>query len=333
MRIGAAWDISMGRQYRAVDPMLAMARRGHEIAWPDSGRGDAVYPRLRRCDVVHVYRRSDPPTLKVLAQLAKDGVPFVFDNDDNQVVVPKGSMNYEAVGGLRAQRVFSFSLRAAKLASLMTTTAPSLADVYRRAGVAEVRVIPNQLRPNVPRPTRAHDGLVIGWVAGGEHAADAGELGIGEALGTVLERHENVTVELFGIDLKLHSPRYRRVNHVPFEDLPVRIGGWDIGIAPLADLPFNRTRSDIKVKEYAGSGVPWLASPVRPYADLGERQGGLLVRDGEWLDALERLITNDRLRRKLSKRARKWAKGQTIDAVADDWERALMDAAAARLAA
>jgi glycosyltransferase involved in cell wall biosynthesis len=121
------------------------------------------------------------------------------------------------------------------------------------------------------------------------------------------------------VDLRLPE-RYRHEEFVPFPDLPGRIGGFDIGIAPLADIPCNWARSDIKLKEYAASGVPWLASPIGPYADLGEEQGGRLVTDDGWFAAVDRLVTHSRERRRLAKKAKRWAKDQTIEGVADRWE-------------
>lgn len=41
----------------------------------------------------------------------------------------------------------------------------------------------------------------------------------------------------------------------------------DIGIAPLADDPFNRNKSCIKYYEYAMSGAVTVASHVKPYDD------------------------------------------------------------------
>src|SRR5207244_6851767 len=106
-----------------------------------------------------------------------------------------------------------------------------------------------------------------------------------------------------------------------------RIGGFDVGIAPLVDIPMNCARSDIKLKEYAASGVPWLASPVGPYAGLGEEQGGRLVPEDGRLDALERLVTQPGEREQLGRKGEAWARGQTIEAVADRWERVFAEAA------
>ena len=125
-----------------------------------------------------------------------------------------------------------------------------------------------------------------------------------------------------GVRLPINSERYRHIPRVPFPELMKVIGGLDIGIAPLADTPFNRCRSDIKPKEYAAGGAAWLASPVGPYRALGEKEGGMLVSDDGWYAALDTLVGKPRLRKRLSRRARAWAKTQTIDKHAEIWETA-----------
>ena len=66
-------------------------------------------------------------------------------------------------------------------------------------------------------------------------------------------------------------------------------------------------------------------SPRRsgPYAALGEKQGGRLVPDDGWAEALGRLVEKPRERRKLAKRARKWGRAQAVSANAELWEQAL----------
>jgi glycosyltransferase involved in cell wall biosynthesis len=324
MLIGALWEEIPNALYRARDPLSAMARRGHQLTGQDAaGRVD---PRaLRACDVVYVYRRNDPQTFALLRALSRAGVPIVYDNDDAMAAVPREAANYKKVGGLRGQALLTACLKVAGLARVVTTTTEHLARLYASAG-APVRVIPNALDPGVPRPTRKHDGLVIGWVAGAEHAADVGPFRLGDVLEQVLSVHPEVSVETVGVKLDVRD-RYRHDAFVDFNDLPGRIGGFDIGIAPLADIPLNRGRSDIKLKEYAVSGVPWLASPVGQYQGLGEREGGRLVVDGDWSVALDALIRRKRDRKRLSRNGRKWARTQTIDATADAWERVFVEAA------
>jgi hypothetical protein len=319
MRLGVVWESNNNAHYRAIDPMKAMEQRGHDVAWPADGKGAPELSRLGGCDVVHVYRRCDDATLGVLARLARSGTAITWDTDDDLTAIPKESPVYKTTGGLKARQIFAQTVKAARLARCVTTTNELLAAKYRRAGIGSVEVIGNYLAPKVSRRPRRHEGMVIGWVAGLEHRADVARIPVADALRRLIAEHEDVRVECIGVDLAL-GERYRHDPRVPFRELPRRVGAWDIGIAPLADIPMNRTRSDIKLKEYAASRVVWLASPVGPYAGLGEEQGGRLVPDDGWFEALERLVTNRRERRRLARKARAWAKPQTVDVVAERWE-------------
>ena len=119
----------------------------------------------------------------------------------------------------------------------------------------------------------------------------------------LLDIHEDLRVESVGpIDLRLPTERYSLTEALPFDQLPGRIAGFDIAIAPLVDKIGNDTRSDIKLKEYAIAGVPWLASPLGPYREHGEEHGGRLVADDDWFDALDELICDGKLRKKLAKK-------------------------------
>jgi glycosyltransferase involved in cell wall biosynthesis len=326
MRLGVVWEPCSNAHYRAIDPMKAMEQRGHDVMWPPDNEGEPDLRRHADCDVVHVFRRSDDDTRRVLAELARSGTRITFDNDIDITAMPKQSPKHKAAGGLKGQRMFAMTVKAARMARAVTTTTDVLAEKYRRAGLRRVHVIDNYLAGDTLRPQRRHEGVVIGWIAAQEHRADADHLKIGEVLTRIAEKHESVRIECVGVNLALPD-RYRHDEAVLFQNLPARIGGFDIGIAPLANISYNRMRSNIKLKEYAASGVPWLASPVGPYIGLGEQQGGRLVPDDRWFEALDRMVSSGRERRRLARKAKKWAKSQTIDAVADRWERIFTDAA------
>lgn len=327
MRIGAAFEPTAAAYYRGLYPLEEMMRRGHEIVWPALHTGEAKVEEFDGCDVIYVFRRSEDALRRALVPLVARGIGLVWDTDDDLSAIPRRSPNYKEVGGLRGQKRFAETMRMAHLAHLMLASTVTIKEKYERAGVEGIEVVENYLAPRIRRRRQRHDGLVIGWIAGAEHTEDAIALRIGETLERVLARHPDMRVETVGVDLGLPGQRYVRHASVHFNDLPQHMAYYDIGIAPLVDIPFNAARSNIKVKEYAASGVPWLASPRAPYRALGEREGGLLVEDDAWDAALEALICDKRRRKQLARAGKSWAKTQRIDQVADRFERLLEMAA------
>lgn len=328
MKLGVIYEPKQANSfYRAVFPLQALERRGHTVIWPQAVN-DVPMAKFLECDLVHCYRRAD--RLRDLRRLSQHGVAVSFDNDDNHAeldtaLAADGTRMESGVHVMRINKqAFSKSITAARLADLTTTTSEPLAERYRREGVSNVLVVGNSVEPRIFGfgSRSRHEGIVIGWVAAGEHYSDLEQIPIVDAIRSLLEAHPHLRVITVGVQLPIDSERYRHVLWVPFPELMKVIGGIDIGIAPLADTSFNRCRSDIKLKEYAAGGAAWLASPVGPYRALGEKEGGMLVSDDGWYAALDTLIRKSRLRKRLSRRARAWAKTQTIDKHAEIWETA-----------
>lgn len=308
--------------YRALRPAEALRKRGHEVEVVVQQPDGTLDPRpLHHCDVVHVYRRADVVVRHHTDQLRARGIALTWDNDDDLRRAPPASKRRVGYSSYGAERDFVLQMMMLRRADVVTTTSEMLAEVYRRAGAACVRPIENYLgSEQYSRAIRLHEGLVIGWVAGHEHEADANALGIHDVLRRVMARHDRVQVVSVGLALRdLDEGRYFRHRLVPHAELHNVLRGLDIGIAPIADIPMSYLRSNVKVKEYAAVGTPWIASNRGPYVGLGERQGGLLVDDGEWEQALDRLIRSRMLRLRLRRRAAAWARTQSIDRHADQW--------------
>jgi glycosyltransferase involved in cell wall biosynthesis len=319
VRIGTLYDPTLpNSRYRCIIPLRALAARGHDIVWPSNGVRPA---ELIGCDVVHIHRQHGPAIESLVAELRRRGVALTYDNDDDLGAIPRDSPSYHQLGGLRGHKDFAATVRMARRAAVVTTPSTILAERYREHGADRVEVIENYLPPEfTDQKRRSHAGLVIGWIAGLEHAVDAGRLGIRDALANLLEAHPKLRVAVIGLDLELDHDRYFHLERTDFASLLHTAAGFDIGIAPLADTPFNQARSNVKLKEYAALGIPWLASPVGPYTQLGPEQGGALVPDGEWELALSSLIRHPLRRRRLAQRARAWAANQTIATAAPLWE-------------
>jgi glycosyltransferase involved in cell wall biosynthesis len=310
--------------YRAF-PLVSLRMRGHEVRleWDADKR---LPDGLHRCDVVHAYRLNTPASRKLLAQVRERGVGIVWDDDD-----------FAGLPTLRGDAVRSQSFRAEasrmlKIAHVATTPSEVLAGHFREWGAEHVRVVENYL-PGTYAPPRAAasanggETLTIGWIAAAEHVYDLEQLGITDTLKRLMAAHPQVRFESVGVNLRLPPERYRHLYRLQYADLAERVATWDIGIAPLADITFNRAKSNVKLKEYAAAGVPWLASPIGPYEGFGEKQGGRLVPDDGWYEALERLVVREKDRRKLVKRGLRWARTQTVQANLDAWEGAMSQAA------
>jgi len=330
LRLAAAVQDTANGRYRALVPLRELERRGHRVHWP----GDPTFHTLGRggvphgWDVMHVQQMADETALEVIERVRRAGIAVVFDSDDNLSAVRRGSQAYHRLGGRRMiRRRFKAVVAAARMANVVTTTNEHLAQVYRDEGVERVVVIENYLAPtDVGHPRRRHQGILIGITGAGEHEPDLRKMRFGQTLERLLERRDGVRVVAIGADVGLRSHRYTHISSVDIEQLIPTESQFDIALAPLLDTAFNRARSNIKLKEYAAAGAMWLASPVGPYAGMGEEQGGLLVEDDAWLGAIEALLDDDDRRRALADRARAWAAGQTIRAGAARWQGAFREA-------
>ncbi|HEX5146507.1 MAG TPA: hypothetical protein VFV85_05760 [Conexibacter sp.] len=305
--------------YRGL-PLLELERHGHTVVRGMKGT-EMRLDELSGCDVVHIHRYHERRVRDAVRRLRDAGTAIVWDNDDDLADVP-GLRRKDA---LRSQQAQAEMRAIAGLAHVVTTPSAVLAQQYRAWGAAHVEVVENYLPVwyAVDAPPPPGEGVTIGWAAASEHRYDFEQLGLRDVLLELLDAHRHVRVVSVSLDLGLRAERYRHQPTLQYPDLASCVATFDVGIAPIADIPFNRARSNVKLKEYAAVGVPWLASPIGPYAGLGSREGGELVSDDGWRAALARLVENGRLRRKLAARGRKWASGQTVTANLGAWERVL----------
>jgi hypothetical protein len=316
--------------YRATGPMTALAQcRGHKIRrLPTSGTAPPL-AEVRDVDVLHIHRFVDEATQRLAREAKAHGAAVVWDNDDDIGALPKNTPAYKKHGGVHWQRRLAGMKRIFALADLVTTPSRTLAARLGEDGAREVAVIENHVPDQfLGVERRPHDGIVVGWVAGRSHQIDVDLVPFKAALQRLLDERPEVHVVTIGLGLGLDGDRYHAFPVVPLLSLPNQTSQLDVGIAPIADIPFNRARSNVKVKEYAAGGAAWLASPIGPYAGMGEQQGGRLVADDRWYEELIRLVDKPKDRRKLAKRAAKWISGQTLTRHADVWERALEGAVA-----
>jgi hypothetical protein len=310
--------------YRAVAPMLALGDRGHEVVLVKRAQDGRFSPReLFGCDVVHVYRGSeDPEVIKCVGELRGRGIAITWDDDDDVRLIPKDAPGYKAhYGGLNVQRRIRQQIAMTSKADVVTTTTQVLAELFGKHFDGPTEVIESYLDSSqYARGGHKRDGITIGWVASLEHVTDVRMLNVTTVLRNVLARDERVHITTVGVKLDLDPDRYTYVRRIRFPDLSPFLAQLDIGIAPIADHPMSYARSNIKVKEYAGAGVPWVASARGSYAGLGAKEGGMTVADDGWEQALLELAGSRLKRMRLRRKAESWGKSQHIKHHTQRWE-------------
>jgi hypothetical protein len=97
---------------------------------------------------------------------------------------------------------------------------------------------------------------------------------------------------------------------LPWTDLPGKLRDLDVNLAPLVPgTPFNEAKSAIKWLEAALVETPTVAFPTQPFREAIEngRTGLLASTHLEWVVALESLLDDALLRRRIGTQARREA--------------------------
>jgi glycosyltransferase involved in cell wall biosynthesis len=192
----------------------------------------------------------------------------------------------------------------------------------RRFTDAPVEVVPNAVdaewflarQRGVPRPV---PGLTIGWAGGNRPDADFAEMAV--AWGRIARRFPQVTFLVVGHQSPLlhqHVPQ-ERVVRLPWRepnDYPAALVGIDIACCPLAERPFNRAKTPIKVWEAGLSGSAVVASPTVYGKVISDYETGFLASTAdEWEKYLTYLVA------KPAEEERRWVADALRRDVLEKW--------------
>lgn len=110
-----------------------------------------------------------------------------------------------------------------------------------------------------------------------------------------------------GADRKAVShPRLDLVDWSEASEVPF-LQDIDIGVMPLTDTPWARGKCGYKLIQYMACGLPVVASPVGVNCEIVEHgiNGFLAATDEEWRSAIEMLLSDAKLRRRMGAAGRK----------------------------
>jgi GT2 family glycosyltransferase/glycosyltransferase involved in cell wall biosynthesis len=263
----------------------------------------------------------------LLRHCREHNIPLLYDLDDDLRHIPRGHPDAQELRPLA--KVVTRMIRGADAVWVSThPLAGTLADLREAVHVVK-NGLDERLWTALPAPTPPRQGPVrVLFMGTATHDADFAI--VEPALARIKDVFaEHVSIDLLGVSSRADLPSW--INRV---GMPVNAAQsypgfvnwitqrhWDIGIAPLADTPFNGCKSAIKTLDYAALGLPILASDRAVYrGGVADGPGGWLLPDDEnaWFVALARLIRDGALRRRLSEGARAGFAAGTLGAQAAD---------------
>jgi glycosyltransferase involved in cell wall biosynthesis len=321
MRIyGWAVNHSGCGQYRIGLPMWALQQAGHDaIAF--SALNTALPDDL---DILVGQLVCTPERSEIWQDLAarpNRSTALVYELDDD--VWNTHSSNAGAHAFRDKDTLASIEANLA-LADAVTVTTDELAAQVCRFN-PNVHVIPNCVDDALlRRPQPAVGPVTIGWAGGSSHHNDFAF--VQSELRSFLRRNPGIELHVIGTDYRRELGRPSARHTEWSENLVEYLNNIDftIGIAPLAYHAFNKSKSDLKVLEYAALGIPVVASDFGPYSQSVQHgvTGYLVKRPHEWGKYLRELVEDADARRELGENARRWAATRTVQGNVWRWEAA-----------
>jgi glycosyltransferase involved in cell wall biosynthesis len=235
------------------------------------------------------------------AWLLRGGPPLVVDYDD-AIFHRYDQHPSPLIRGLLANKID----RVMEGAALVVAGNDYLAERAREAGAKRVEVLPTvvDLR-RYTAPARAADGPpVIGWI--GTPLTSQYLERVRPALTSLVESGA-ARLKLIGAAEGALSGI--AAEHVAWQENSeaTEIAGFDIGMMPIPDEPFERGKCGYKLIQYMAQARPAVASPVGVNVKLIKDSGAGFLADSEkeWWDGLFRLISDAELRRTMGAKGRR----------------------------
>lgn len=284
---------------------------------------DEALPEPGSADVVLIQRDAASFTLQHLKDWHKSwkkaGGKLIFEIDDD-LLDADGLRNRGFKGDIENLRKKIIFL--ASSADAVTVSTQPLAEVLSLYN-NNVHVVPNFLDRDLWKLQEERNHKIgefaktpgspvrIGYIGTPTHDADL-EL-ISHAMQRIKEKYgDRVEIEVIG-GFQHKKPTFgKRVPLPKSTDYPSFVNWllkrvhWDIGIIPLVDDSFNKSKSNLKFLEYSALEMAIVVSDVMSYKNVAKQGVNSIVVNNNtesWISAIENLIDNENLRMSISKSA------------------------------
>ncbi len=301
--------------YRVWQPAEALRKMGHQVAvlwyrhsdiqmhpWEQEiGADNSIIGDINMAckwaDVVVWMSLHNEESLGLFRYMKETHrKPMLMEMDDNVFSIPP--YNEACHSFAPGSRPVSIFVAQAKESDGLIVSTPHLKEVYEDLN-PNIWVVPNSInlslwrRSSPRRQSTIKSALRIGFVGGSTHLDDL-EL-VREPILDILARHPNVRFVTMQCVPKW-AEGHKQIKCVrdfrPINKYPAWVNrqGFDIGIAPLKDNAFNRSKSNLRWLEYSAMGIPTVASPLTHFKEAQN----IMLADSpeEWKTALEYLISS-----------------------------------------
>ena len=298
-------------------------------------KSDLFYSDLFKTDLMVFQRQHNAGFLPYMAEARRRGIKLVCELDDDLFCIPPESAKAHAF--YSRPDVQDGIMAFLREADAVTVSTMHLAERMRERTDRPIYVVENCVdfdyweQAFMRHAASEVKSVTIGWMASGTHQIDA--VLLADVLPRLMAYNPHLRLHLIGwVDVEhlggsMLDPYRDRIVVQPWIDiseLPMAMSDFDIGLAPLVDTPFNRSKSGLKHIQYAALGIPTVASPVKSYEGLIEDGfDGFYARDNKaeaWQETLQMLIDSKELRNYVGMRAREnMYKRYDVSVIANHW--------------
>lgn len=287
--------------WRTISPLKAVATK---TGWTvDVLKGLTDFSILKNYDLIWFSYFDNILGYK---EVVDSGVPFVINFDDDFLHLTKGNpVRRQYPPDSLAFRSIIHMIQHSPHLVVSTEHLARVYDKIRGEHLEKPVVLENRIDPYAYRtrkPFYNMSKVTIGWMGGATHYADIFFTSFWGALTYLCGKYPELRFEVMGLysDADYSQlPNFKwtegSVDHPTYaKQFEKWMRNIDICVAPLEDNLFNASKSSIKIQEYGVHGKPVVASSVRPYQEFMADSGLIDLADthAEWVDALEKLITN-----------------------------------------
>jgi hypothetical protein len=289
-----------------VKPLVALHEAGRVRARVTL-ESTAAPRDVHESDLVVFCRNVRPDRAELLRTAVAAGVPVLYDLDDNF---------FELSPETDSGRVFAQPEQLAMLTEYLSTA--SLVRVYSRPLLARAGLLNPRVEMvasavdlrQVRRPEKSLGGAVKLIYATSRLDDSLGRIFLPALQRLLEEEGPRVEAHFWGPRPPAELPAVRHHAVVYDYDRFLRrfsAAGFEIGLAPLADDVFHRSKTNTKFREYGACGIAGVYSDVEVYSDcVRHGETGLLVANDteRWYRALRQLVDDAHLRKQIQQQAR-----------------------------